>query len=257
MFPERPLADSIAANANNVRERLATALARVGRDPNSVRIVAVSKKFPLSHVRAAAAAGLTDLGENRVQEALQKIEASPDLPIAWHLIGHLQSNKARRAASAFAWIHSIDNADLLQRLDHAAGEAGTAPILLVQINQGREAQKSGAAQSDVRAIFEAAARCEHVRVRGLMTLPPWTEDPEASRPFFRDLRQLRDDLVKTGVDPTMLEELSMGMSRDLEIAAEEGATIIRVGTALFGPRPRADDDAGLPDLSEHPVPPRP
>ena len=244
MLPDRPRADSIAANADNVRRRLAQAAARVGRDPASVRIVTVSKKFPLSHVRAAAAAGLEDLGENRVQEALEKIEASPDLRVRWHLIGHLQSNKARRAASSFAWIHSIDSTDLLTRLDHAAGDAGTAPILLVQINLGGEAQKSGATASDARFIFEAAARCEHVRVRGLMTLPPWSEDPEAARPFFRDLRQLRDELLREGVDSAMLPELSMGMSRDLEVAVEEGATIIRAGTALFGPRPRVEELSG-------------
>ena len=240
MFPELPLADSIGANADNVRKRLAQSAARVGRDPASVRIVAVSKKFPLSHVRAAAAAGLEDLGENRVQEALQKIDASPDLRVTWHLIGHLQSNKARRAASSFAWIHSVDSTDLLTRLDHAAGDAGTAPVLLVQVNGGGEAQKSGTTPSDARSIFETAARCKHVRVRGLMMLPPWSDDPEAARPFFRDLRHLRDELLQEGVDPAMLQELSMGMSRDLEVAVEEGATIIRVGTALFGPRPRAE-----------------
>ncbi len=237
MFPECPLPDSIAANAENVRSRLARAATHVGRDPASVRIVAVSKKFPLSHARAAAAAGLEDLGESRIQEALQKIEASSDLHVTWHLIGHLQSNKARRAASSFAWIHSVDSIDLLMRLDRAAGDAGTAPILLVQINLGREAQKSGVAASKAQDVFEAAARCEHVRGRGLMILPPWSEDPEAMRPFFRKLRELRNQLMRAGINPTMLSELSMGMSRDLEVAVEEGATIIRVGTALFGPRP--------------------
>ena len=236
MTPEDGLANAVAANAHSVRARLARAAARVDRDASAIRIVAVTKKFPMDHVRAAATAGLADLGENRVQEGLQKIETAPDLQVAWHLIGHLQSNKARRAAAAFDWIHSVDSVDLLKRLDRAAGEAGTEPVLLVQINLGGESQKSGAAADDALVIFEAAARCTHARVRGLMTMPPWSEDPEAARPLFRKLRELRDHLRCSGVDPNTLRELSMGMSRDLEVAVEEGATIVRVGTALFGPR---------------------
>ena len=253
MTPEDTLASSVAGNADGVRAQLGRAAARGGRDASTVRIVAVTKKFSVTHVRAAAAAGLADVGENRVQEGLQKIESTPGLKVTWHLIGRLQSNKVRRAVATFDWIHSVDSLDLLKRIDRAAGEVGTAPILLVQVNLGGEAQKSGAGASDVRAIVETAARCTHARVRGLMTIPPWSEDPAAARPFFRKLRELRDQLGRSGVDPKTLTELSMGMSRDLEIAIEEGATIVRVGTALFGPRPTSP----LSDLSEHAVPSRP
>ena len=234
--PEGTLADVISARADEVRARLDRAAARVDRDPSTIRIVAVTKQFPVSHTRAVVTVGLLNVGENRVQEGLQKIEATPDIEITWHLIGHLQSNKVRRAAAAFDWIHTVDSVGLLERLDRSAGEAGTNPILLVQINLGQEAQKSGARTDDAPAIFEAAARCEHARVRGLMTMPPWSKDPTAARPFFRELRELRDRLRSSGVDPNALRELSMGMSRDLEIAIEEGATIVRVGTGLFGPR---------------------
>lgn len=236
MDPAHAPAAAIAANADRVRARIARAAAAAGRDPAAVRLIAVSKTFPAEQVRAAAAAGLADFGENRVQEALPKIEAVADRRLEWHLVGALQSNKARRAAAAFAWIHSVDRVDLLTRLDGAAAAAGTTPRLLLQFNLGREARKAGADAQDAPALFAAAARCTHARVCGLMVLPPWSEDPAAARPYFRQLRMLRDDLERSGVDPALLRELSMGMSRDLEAAVQEGATIVRVGTAIFGPR---------------------
>lgn len=231
------LAAAIAANVRRVRKRMARACERAGRERGAVRLVAVSKTFPLGHVRAAAAAGLVDLGENRVQEALDKIASTADLPqIAWHLIGHLQSNKARRAAAAMAWIQSVDSLALLRRLDRAAGESRTTASLLVQVDLAGEHGKHGAPPDAAREILEAATECRAVSVRGLMLLPPWSADPEATRPWFQRLRQLRDRLVDEGVPAACLQELSMGMSHDFEVAIEEGATIVRVGTAIFGPR---------------------
>ena len=180
-----------------------------------------------------------------MQEALGKIERAAGLPVRWHLIGHLQSNKARAAAAAFHWIHSVDSVKLLQRIDRAAVEAGTAPDLLVQADLAGEAAKHGAPPDEVRRVFAAAPACRAARVRGLMLMPPWNEDPEAARPWFRRLRELRDALADEGADPDALRELSMGMSHDFEAAVEEGATIVRVGTAIFGRRePPAPGPAG-------------
>jgi pyridoxal phosphate enzyme (YggS family) len=231
-----PLQDAIAARLADVRRRLARSLERAGRARSAARLIAVSKTFPLAHIQAAYAAGQTEFGENRVQEALQKIDASPDMKITWHLIGHLQSNKAKRAAGAFACIHVIDSADLLSRVDAAAAETGCSPALLVQVDLAGEATKHGAAADALLPIFEAAAACTAAAVTGLMVLPPFTEDPEGARPYFRRLRDLRDELVASGVPLAMLKELSMGMSHDFEVAAEEGATLVRVGSAIFGAR---------------------
>ena len=154
----------------------------------------------------------------------------------WHLIGHLQSNKARSAAAACDWIHSVDSVRLLRRIDAAAAEAGTAPDLLVQVDLAGEAAKHGAPPDEVPRLFEAARACRAARVRGLMLMPPWAEDPEAARPWFRRLRELRDALRGAGFDPAALADLSMGMSHDFEAAVEEGATMVRVGTAIFGRR---------------------
>lgn len=227
---------SISSRLTEVRERIAAAARSAGRDHSSVRLVAVSKTFPIESVREAWQAGQRDFGENRVQEALQKIGASADLTIRWHLLGHLQTNKARKAASAFSTIQSVDSVDLLRRLDQAAGEAGTAPELLVQVDLAREATKFGAPPDEALRVLEAASRCEAVRVTGLMTLPPVPDIPEEARPWFRQLRDLRDSWNAGGIPGAMLEELSMGMSGDFEVAVQEGATIVRVGTAIFGSR---------------------
>jgi PLP dependent protein len=229
-----PAPDDIRANLATVRARLEQAARTAGRDPASVRLIAVSKTFPVEYIRAAVAAGQLDFGENKVQEGLQKIEAAADLTIRWHLIGHLQSNKARKAAASFQYIHSVDDLDLLHRLDRAAAEAGTAPELLVQVDLAGEATKSGAPESAVREMF--AADLHAVRLVGLMLLPPWTENPEDVRPWFRRLRLLRDALRTEGVPADRLRELSMGMSHDFEVAVHEGSTMVRVGTAIFGER---------------------
>ena len=228
--------ESIAENIAAVRQRIAAAAAAAGRDPGTVRLLAVSKTFSADHVRAAYAAGQRDFGENKVQEALQKIEATADLSIRWHLIGHLQSNKARKAGPAFSAIHSIDSVDLLRRVDEAAADAGVAPDVYVQVDMAGEETKFGAPEPDVPAIVRSALQCRAAKLRGLMLLPPWFDDPEQARPYFRRLRLLRDRLVEDGVPESQLRDLSMGMSHDFEVAIQEGATLVRVGTAIFGKR---------------------
>ena len=233
------LEPGIRANLNTVNARIAAAAAAAGRVMTDVRLVAVSKKFGPEHVGAAVAAGLQDLGENKVQEALQKQAATGALQVNWHLIGHLQSNKTRKAVEAFDWIHSVDSVNLLRRLDRAAADCGRSPHLLIQVDLADEATKHGAPEAEVRRILDAATTCRWVKIRGLMVLPPWSQNPEATRPYFRRLRHLRDELRAAGPDRSRLDQLSMGMSHDLEVAVEEGATMVRVGTALFGPRPPA------------------
>lgn len=227
---------TISANLRDVRTRLAHAAARAGRAVSAIRLIAVSKTQPLDAVLAAHAAGQIDFGENRVQEALQKIALSSDTAIRWHLVGHLQSNKARKAAAAFACIHSIDSADLLARVDAAAEEARTRPDLLVQVDLAGEPTKHGATLEALLPIFEAGVASRAARVTGLMVLPPFADDPEEARPYFRRLREIRDELADRGVPSSMLVELSMGMSHDFEVAVEEGATLVRVGTSIFGAR---------------------
>jgi PLP dependent protein len=226
----------IARRLADVRERLQQAVLRTGRGPDAVRLLAVSKTFGLEHVRAAAAAGQQDFGENRVQEALQKIEGSADLTIRWHLIGTLQSNKSRKAASSFHAIHSVDSLRLLDLIDSAASEAGTTPELLVQVDLAGESTKHGAPPAIAMEIVRASERCHAARVVGLMTIPPLFENPEHARPYFAQLRDLRATLLNEGLEPERLRELSMGMSHDFEIAVQEGATIVRLGTAIFGTR---------------------
>ncbi len=228
--------DDIGGNLAAVRARLEQAARAAGRDPGGIRLIAVSKTFSLDVVRAAAAHGQVDFGENRVQEALQKIDESAELRVRWHLIGHLQSNKARKAASGFAAIHSVDSVELVRRLDESAAEVGTRPEILVQVDLAGEATKHGAPPDQARRIVNAALGCRAARLTGLMLLPPWLEDPEQVRPYFARLRGFRDELLASGVDPEALRELSMGMSHDFEVAIQEGATMVRVGTAIFGRR---------------------
>jgi PLP dependent protein len=227
---------SIASRLSEIRTRIGETAARAGRAPTDIRLIAVSKTFPIEAVRDAYAAGQRDFGENRVQEALQKIAQAPDLDVRWHLIGHLQSNKARKAAEHCAAIHSIDSVDLLKRVDAAAAASGRQVDVLVQADLAREQTKHGAPVETLRAIFEEGARCRAARLTGLMLIPPLTENPEDARAWFRLLREQRDQLLAGGVAAPHLQELSMGMSHDFEVAIEEGATIIRIGTAIFGTR---------------------
>jgi len=225
----------LRARLTDIRARIARAAGRVGRDPSSVRLVAVSKTFPVEYVRAAAEAGQVDFGENKVQDALEKMDQTADLPLRWHLVGHLQSNKIKRAGR-FDVVHSIDKAEKVTRLDEAARTAGRRIDLLVQVDLAGERTKHGAREEELAGIFDAAGAAAAVRMVGLMLLPPAVEQPDAARVYFRELRTIRDRLIAGGVDPEMLTELSMGMSRDFEVAIEEGGTLVRVGAAIFGDR---------------------
>ena len=213
---------------------MADAAARSGRRPEDIRLIAVSKTHSIDAVRAAADAGQQDFGENKVQEALEKIEASAGR-YRWHLIGHLQSNKAKKAP-AFDCVHSIDSLDLLKRVDQAAAGVGRSVDILVQVDLALEPTKHGAPIDQIPSIFRAAAECRAARAVGLMLLPPLAENPEDARPWFARLRSLQQELAAEGIPASQLRELSMGMSHDFEVAIEEGATMIRVGTAIFGQR---------------------
>ena len=232
MTPAAQIADNLRA----VRTRMDAAARRVQRDPSAITLVAVSKTFDADHVRAAHQAGQLDFGENKVQEALQKMQETADIPLRWHLIGHLQSNKARKAAKPFACIHSIDSVDLLRKVDAAAVEAASRPQILVQVDLAREDTKFGATADEARRVLDAALEAKAVDVAGLMLLPPWNEDQEQTRPWFTRIRDLRDQWLADGVPAHALRQLSMGMSHDFEAAIEEGSTMVRVGTAIFGKR---------------------
>jgi len=239
------MADSIVLRARlaDVRDRIARAAVRGGRDPSNIKLIAVSKTFSADAVRAVAAEGQADFGENKVQEAHTKRAETRDLKVVWHLIGHLQSNKAKKAATEFDWIHSIDTPDLVRKIDAAASAAGRVLTLLAQVDLAGEATKFGAREDELLPIFEAAAECRSVKMAGLMIIPPAVGNAEDARPWFQKLRAVRDRLVTTGIPREQLTELSMGMSHDYEIAVEEGATMVRVGTAIFGNRaPRTVPD---------------
>lgn len=231
-MPGAEIADHLAS----VRRRIAAAAERAHRSPTDIRLVAVSKTFGPEFVRAAADAGQRDFGENRVQEGLDKIAALQSHGLDWHLIGHLQSNKAKKAAAAFAWIESIDSLELLRKVNSAAAEAGLRPRILIQVDLARETTKHGIDETAAADLVKAAADAGAVELCGLMILPPFPEAPEDSRPWFRRLRELRDRLVADGAPASALKELSMGMSQDFEVAIEEGSTMVRVGTAIFGRR---------------------
>jgi len=222
--------EALADRLRRVTDRLRAAERRAGRPEGSVTLCAVSKTFPAEAVVEAVAAGATDIGENRVQEAETKRPAAEALGARarWHLIGHLQSNKARRAVELFDVIQTVDSIALARRLDRVAGEAGRRPDVLVQVDLGNEPTKTGAVESDLPTLVEALRASANLRLAGLMTIPPFFDDPEDARPFFRRLREV--------AELHALSELSMGMSHDFEVAVEEGATIVRVGTAIFGSR---------------------
>ena len=229
MFP-------LQTRLDDVRGRIARAAGRAGRDPASIRLVAVSKTLDAASVRAAADAGQIDFGENKVQEALRKISETAELPLRWHLVGHLQSNKARKASAHFDMIHSVDDVDLVARIEEGAASQERPIEWLVQVDLAGEATKHGARPDDLMPIFSAARTCRWAKLTGLMLIPPAAGNPEETRPYFAALRTLRDRLQARSVEPAMLREMSMGMSSDFEIAVEEGATIVRVGSAIFGER---------------------
>jgi PLP dependent protein len=237
-MPSLEIAD-IAANLGRLRERVMRAAERSGRRADEITLVAVSKTFPVEAIRAAFDAGLRHFGENRVQEMQAKRPQLADLSTHWHFIGHLQSNKARLATQLFDRIDSVDSVPLAQKLDSAAGELGKRLGVLVEVHVGGEATKSGVSESALSSLAESIATLPHLDFDGLMTVPPYSDDPEQTRPHFRKLFELRDKLSeRLG---RHLPTLSMGMSHDLEIAIEEGATEIRPGSALFGVRSKKAD----------------
>jgi PLP dependent protein len=230
------LLDAIPDRLAEVRARIARAAARAGRDPSSVRLVAVSKTFSADHVRAAAAAGQADFGENKVQEALGKIDAVANASLRWHLIGHLQTNKAKKAAARFAVIQSVDSVALVEKVSDGAAAADRVVEVLIQVDLAGEATKFGATEDELPAIIRATQSTTAIRMIGLMAIPPAVDDPEEARPYFSRLRSVRDRLLERGAPTASLRELSMGMSHDFEVAVEEGATIVRIGSAIFGAR---------------------
>jgi PLP dependent protein len=229
--------EGLSERLEEVRRRIETCARRAGRDPAEITLVAVSKTHPPALLRLAIEAGASDLGENRVQEAEAKIEAVGRRQARWHLIGHLQANKARRAVTLFDVIHSVDSVSLARRLDRLCGEEGRDQLpIMIQVDLAGEATKSGVSEKDLPELVSAVKAGERLRLVGLMTLPPFFEEAERARPYFRRLRELRETIGSRNDFGEGRGELSMGMSNDYEVAIEEGATIVRVGTAIFGER---------------------
>jgi len=226
---------SIAANLKLVQDRIAAAAKRASRAPSAVRLVTVTKTVDLDGIHQAVAAGAVILGENRVQEAKEKTEIL-GAAASWHLIGHLQTNKAKYAVKLFDLIHSVDNIELAKELDRQAGKIGKKQNVLIEVNIAGEASKAGIAVQEAPALAREVGRLQNLDLQGLMTMPPWSANPEDSRPFFRKLRELAEAIAKENIAGLSMRELSMGMSGDFEVAIEEGATLVRVGTAIFGER---------------------
>jgi hypothetical protein len=226
----------IKENVARAQERIASACRRCGRRPEDVKLLAISKTFPPECIRAAYEAGLRDFGENRVQEAQAKRPALSDLNITWHLVGHLQTNKARAARELFHWVHSVDSFRLAQKLDQATDPGvGRLPVLL-EVNLGGEESKAGVGEAGIIPLAEQVSQLGALELRGLMVIPPFFDDAEQVRPYFRRLRALAREIEARNIPNVSSRELSMGMSHDFEVAIEEGSTIIRVGTAIFGAR---------------------
>ena len=224
----------------HVQSRIASAAKRAGRTGDEVQLIAVSKTHPPDLLREAIAAGVTDLGENRVQEADEKVGEIDREAARWHLIGHLQSNKARRAVQLFDVIHSLDSVSLAEKLERACQDLQREELpVLIQVDLGHEATKSGVAENNLPGLIKAVNACERLSLIGLMTLPPFFDDAELTRPFFLKLRELRDRFALQGAFGNRVGDLSMGMTHDFEVAIEEGATMVRVGTAIFGARGNA------------------
>ena len=233
---------SISENIAAVRERLATSARRAGRTPNDLALMAVTKTFPPERIREAYDAGLRLFGENRVQEFAAKAAAIAELREAeWHMIGHLQTNKAGKTAELFAAVDSVDSVKLAEKLDSSARKLGKKLSVLIEVNVGGEAAKSGVVPDSrgLEDLLQAAPRFEALEFRGLMTVPPFTDDPQDARPYYRRLRELRDAIAARKLPGVGTDLLSMGMSHDFEVAIEEGSTCVRVGTAIFGERIQA------------------
>jgi pyridoxal phosphate enzyme (YggS family) len=226
----------VAENLGAVQERIAKAATRVGRDPDAITLVAVTKTIPVDRIREAIEAGHHVFGENRVQEAQEKVQML-GRQVQWHLIGHLQRNKVRYVCDLFDMIHSVDSLPLVRDIERRAAERGIVLPILIQVNIGDETTKSGVPLAEALALVPEAAQLPHIAIKGLMSIPPPAEDPEKARPYFMQLRRLAEQIAQANIPNVSMTELSMGMSHDFEVAIEEGATLVRVGTAIFGPRP--------------------
>ncbi|MGD9974400.1 MAG: YggS family pyridoxal phosphate-dependent enzyme [Desulfatirhabdiaceae bacterium] len=220
----------------HIMQRIQAAANRVSRNPDQIRLVAVTKTLPVQRVRDAVDAGLTVFGENYIQEAREKFQALANLPISWHFIGHLQTNKAKYAVRQFDLIHTVDSLRLATELNREAEKHDKIQSILIQVNIAQEASKSGADSGGTIPLIQEISQLAHVRIQGLMTMPPYDDDPEQVRPFFRSLKTLSDQIRNLGIPGVSMTELSMGMSHDFEVAIEEGATLVRIGTAIFGDR---------------------
>ncbi len=228
---------SVAENIRRVRDVIEDAAVKAGRNHSEVRLMAVTKTVEDDRILEAIEAGVDIIGENYVQEGKRKIEKLGKRGVEWHLIGYLQSNKAKYAVRIFDMIHSVDRSSLAQEIDRRAGMAGSVAKVLVEVNLSGEATKGGVKKDEALALIREMAKLENLSVRGLMTMPPWFDAPEQARPYFAALRELRDRVVAEKIGNVLMEELSMGMTGDYRVAVEEGATIVRVGRGIFGERP--------------------
>ena len=231
--------DALCDRFKNLQKRIESTLKLCGRAREGVTLVAISKTHPADLIQAALRCGVSDVGENRIQEAEPKIEKIGRSATRWHLVGHLQANKARKAVKLFDVIHSLDSLDLARRLNRLCDEEGRdALTVLLQVKLSAEETKSGVAEEDLFDVAREVSSCDRLKLVGLMSVPPYFDDPEKVRPFFKRLRELRDKLRSQGSFEGAVGELSMGMTHDFEVAIEEGATILRIGTAIFGERPQ-------------------
>jgi pyridoxal phosphate enzyme (YggS family) len=237
MTESRTVHDDLAERFANIKRRIQQSLDKAQRSSSDVTLIAISKTHPTSIIKKVIGLGATDLGENRVQEAEPKILEIPGSKVRWHLVGHLQANKARRAVKLFDVIHSLDSIELTQRLDRLCIEEGRKKLpVLIQVDLGMEPTKSGVPETGLNKLVDQVTACEYLQLTGLMTLPPFFDNPEEGRPYFRKLAALRTKLGDEGAFGTGRGELSMGMTHDFEVAIEEGATMVRIGTAIFGQR---------------------
>jgi pyridoxal phosphate enzyme (YggS family) len=228
--------DSIKERLEKVKDRIKKAAEACNRNPQTIRLVAVSKTVPADRVREAIEAGVKNLGENYVQEAREKINSLTDFPVNWHFIGHLQTNKAKYAVRLFDLIHSVDSLKLSRELNKQAQKNGKIQQILIQVNISREETKSGISVDEAINLVDEISHLENLSIKGLMTMPPYFNQPERVRPFFSALRELRDQIKEKAIPNMSMDELSMGMTGDFEAAIEEGATMVRVGMAIFGER---------------------
>lgn len=233
---ERVADESLARRVHQILDRIRCAAERAGRPPEGVRLVAATKTVPAERIREGLQAGLSLLGENRMQEALSKIALLRDLSPRWHFIGQLQRRKVRDAIGTFELIHSVDSVELAQEINRRAGDAGVRQAVLLGVNIAGESSKAGFQPDVLMRDLAALGGLPHLRIQGLMTIPPPTIKPEEARPYFRELRILGERIASEKIPSLVMQELSMGMSQDFEVAIEEGATLVRVGTAIFGAR---------------------